>query len=168
MNKIKNLAIFTIILIYFIGMILTFSGGLIYQIQIVRHQNQIENITNTETLEFSLNEWNNFSELNEIKFKGKYYDVISFQNINSKISAKVVKDDFENEIRITFNKIFNKQKSPLSEKKKTNSFYKHILLKNEFSCSNKLNLGNFNIKIFDRIIDCKTSTYINFQEKPPC
>ena len=149
-------------------MILTFSGGLIYQIQIVRHQNQIENINNAETLEFSLLEWNKFSDSKEIKFKDNYYDVISFKNIKSKILAKAVKDDFENEFRITFNKIFNKHKSPLSEKKKTNLFSKHILSKNEFICTNKINLFNVELQKFDVIIDFKTTNFINFQEKPPC
>ncbi len=168
MKKIKKPAFVTIISIYFIGLVLTFSGSLIEQIQFVRHQNQIEKIANAEILEFTLNDWNNFSESNEIKFQNNYYDVISFENINSRIFAKVIKDDFENETRITLSKILSKTKSPFSEKKKSNSFSKHILYINEF-------VGNKNIHFqlnkplnLNEILISKTSNYINFLEKPPC
>lgn len=168
MRTLKNSATFLIISIYFIGMVLIFSGSLIEQIQCVRHQNQIEKIANAETIEFTLNNWNNFSESNEIKFRNNYYDVISFENINSRIFAKVVKDDFENDTRITLSKILNKTQSPFSEKKKSNSFSKHILYINEF-------VGNKNIHFqlnkplnLNEILVSKTSNYINFLEKPPC
>ncbi len=148
-------------------MIFAFSGNLIYQIQVVRHQNQIEKSFNSEILEFSLLEWNKFSDLNEIKFQNNYYDVISFQKINTKIFTKVVKDDFENENRILISKIFKKSKSPLSEKKKSNIFSKHIFLKNEFIF---LNIFFFltKLQIKNGILSSKTSNFINLQEKPPC
>lgn len=149
-------------------MFLTLSENLIYQIQVVRHQNQIEKISKAEILEFSLCEWNSFSDLQEIKFQNNFYDVISFKKINIKVVVKVVKDDFENEIRVSFLKILNKFKFPLSDKKKSNSFSKHLLSKNEFICSIKVNIYNSNHKNFDRTLSSKTSSFINFQEKPPC
>lgn len=168
MNKIKNLAIFTIISIYTIGIVLTFSGELLNQIQVIRHQNQIEKISSAKTLEFSLNDWNNFSDFNEIKFGNHFYDIISYEKFDSKIVAKVVKDKFENETRVTLAKIFSKAKSPLTEKKKSNLFSKHILSKIKIVCSNKMNLFDFKLQKFDGRINSKTSTFINFQEKPPC
>ncbi len=149
-------------------MVLTFCGNLFQKIQNVRYQYQIEKSFKSEILEFSILEWNKFSDSKEIKFKDNYYDVISFENINSKILAKVVKDDYDNEIRITFNKIFNKHKLPLSEKKKTNSFSKHILLKNEFIFRNEIIFFITKFQIKDGILNSKTSSFINVQKKPPC
>lgn len=168
MKKIKNPAVILIISIYFIGMFVTFSGSLINQIQVVRHQNQIEKIANAEILEFSIIEWNNFSESNEIKFQNDFYDVISFEIINSKIFAKVVKDNFENETRITLSKIFNKTKSPFSEKKKSNSFSKHILSLNEIIGLKNINFPLNKLLNLYEVLTSKTSNYINFLEKPPC
>lgn len=168
MNTIKNLVIFAVISVYFIGMVLTFSGDLIQRIQLVRYQNQIEKIANAKHLEFSLKEWNSFEGADEIKFQNQYYDVISFEKINSKIIANVVHDKFENEARVILTKILDKTKSPLPEKKKSNSFSKHILSKNEIICTNNIISFKFILSKFDKIIVSKTSSFINFQEKPPC
>lgn len=149
-------------------MVLTFSGDLLNQIQVIHHQNQIEKVSSAKTLEFTINEWNNFSELNEIKYQNNYYDVISFKKVNSKIVANVVKDKFENETRVTISKIINKSKIPFSDKKKSNSFSKHLFSQNEFICNDILNLFKFKLRKFDRVLCSKIATYINFQEKPPC
>ena len=148
-------------------MVFTFSGNLLNQIQVVRQQNQIEKIASSEILEFSLNEWNNFSSLNEIKFQNNYYDIISFEKINSKIVAKVVKDDFENEVRITFLKVFNKHQSPLSHKKKTNSFSNYLPC--DFASNNfeKINFNADLIQHKSQYLLLRTSNFINFLEKPP-
>lgn len=149
-------------------MVVTFSGHLILQIQTLRHHNQIEKIKYSETLEFSTTEWNNFSDNTEIKFKNNYYDVISVREINSKIIAKVVKDKFENEFRITFSKIFNKTKFPFSEKNKLNNFSKHLATKNEFVILTNLDFALDKLLKYECYLNFKTSNFINFQEKPPC
>ena len=168
LNYTKNLVIFSIISIYFVGMLLTFSGNLIQRIQSVRFQNQIEKIANSKNLEFSLKEWNSFEGANEIAFKNQFYDVVSFKKIDSKIIANVVPDKFENEVRIFLTKILSKTKSSLPEKKKSNSFSKHILSKNEFICPNKKHFYDYKLPIYNSVDNCKTSAFINFQEKPPC
>ncbi len=147
-------------------MMITFSGDLILQIQSVRHQNQIEKLEKSETLEFSLKEWNNFSDNQEIKFQNSYYDVISSQTINSKVVAKVVKDDFENEIRVSIHKIFSKTKSSSSNQKKSNTFSKHVICKNEFVYKNKFDF--IKLTNFSEVLISKTSNFIEFSEKPPC
>ncbi len=168
MKKIKNLAIFFIISIYAIGLVLTFSGDLLNQIQVVRHKNQIEKIANAEILEFSLKDWNNFSESNEINFQNNYYDIVSFEKINSRIIAKVVKDDFENEICVSLAKIFNKSKLPYSKSKKSNSFSKHIPSNKEYIAEYILIISSKKQKNLNEVLTSKTSNFINFQEKPPC
>ena len=168
MKNIKNLAIFAVISGYIIGIVFSFSGNLINQIQVTRQKIQIEKISNAEILEFSLNDWNNFEDSDEIKFRNEYYDVVSFQKINNRIFAKAVKDDLENELRVSFLKVFNKHQSPLSKIKKTNFFSKHLLCFTEFKI-----VGNSNFKL-DFVPDniyflaFKTSSFINFLEKPPC
>lgn len=149
-------------------MMISLSGDLVLQIQTVRHQNQIEKIKNAQTLEFSIKEWNSFSDNKEIKFQNNYYDVISFQEIDSKIIVKVIKDQFESEFRVCFSKIFNKSKFPFSDKKKSNFFSKHLLSKKEYIILSHLDFLNDKLRENDSFLDSKTSTFLNFQEKPPC
>ncbi len=149
-------------------MIMTFTGDLLKQIQCVRYQNTIEKIKNSEILEFSLNDWNNFSDSNEIKFKNNFYDVISIQKLKSKIFANVVKDKLESELRITFSKIFNKTKIPTPGNKKLNSFSKHVLFRYEFVRINNLHFLSKKLQENDNFLNSKTSNFINFQYKPPC
>ncbi len=149
-------------------MIMAFTGDLLKQIQCVRYQNTIEKIKNSEILEFSLSDWNNFSDSNEIKFKNNFYDVISIQKLNSKIFANVVKDKLENELRITFSKIFNKTKIPTSGNKKLNSFSKHVLSSYEFVRINNLHFPSKKLQENDNFLNSKISNFINFQYKPPC
>ena len=148
-------------------MILVFSGDLITQIQDFRHQNQIEKINQSETIAFSETEWNNFNNADEIKFQNNYYDVISIKKSYNKIIAKVVKDDFESEIRIGISKIF-KNKKPISHKKKTNSISKHLISKADFLKNKDSKIHQKLIQKSDGLIHLKTSNFINFQEKPPC
>ncbi len=147
---------------------MTFTRDLILQIQTVRHQNQIKKIENAQTLEFSIKEWNSFSDTNEIKFQNKYYDVISFREIDSKVIVKVIRDTFEDEFRVTFSKIFNKNKIPFSEKNKSNFFSKHLTSKDEFVFSVNIDFALDELLKNERYINIKTSNFINFQEKPPC
>ena len=167
MKNIKNLAIYAVISVYIIGIVLSFSGNLINQIQVTRQKIQIEKIFNAEILEFSLTEWDNFEDFDEIKFRNKYYDVVSFQKINNRIFAKAVKDDFENEFRVSFLKVFNKHQSPFSKIKKTNFFCNHLLCFTDFKI-----VGNSNFKLdfipYNKyFLAFKTSSFINFLEKPP-
>lgn len=149
-------------------MFLTFSGDLIQRIQSIRFQNQIEKIANSKNLEFSLKEWKSFEGANEITIQNQFYDVVSFKKIDSKIIANVVHDKFENEVSVFLTKILSKTKSSVPEKKKSNSFSKHILPKNEFICSNKTQLYNYKLPIYNNIENSKTSAFVSFQEKPPC
>lgn len=166
--KIKYPLIILFFSIYFIGIVLTFSGNLITQIQNIRHQNQIEKINDFEILEFSISEWHQFSDINEINFKNNYYDVISYAKLNNVIIAKVLKDNFENEISISISKIFKNDKNPISEKKKSNSFSKHLFSKNIFYSGNTIEFILIKLHEFDNILTIKTSNFINLNEKPPC
>ncbi len=167
-KKIKNPAIFLILSVYVIGMILAFSGDLIQHIQNIRYRNQIEKIANAETLEFSKTEWNNFSGNHEIHFQNHYYDVISFEQNNKKITAKVVKDSSENKTRVTFVELLKKNKTPISEKKKSNSFSKHVISENKFYYYNKLVFLSEILQNFDGLTSSKTKSFIYLQDKPPC
>jgi hypothetical protein len=167
-KKNKKSIIFIIISIYVIGMVMTFTGDLILQIQTIRHQNRIEKIKNSESLEFSMTQWNNFSDNTEIKFQNRYYDVISFKEIDSKIIVKVIKDQFENEFRVSLAKIFNKNKIPFSEKSKSNFFSKHLVSKVEYITFINLDFLLDKLQENNSFLNSKTSNFINFQEKPPC
>lgn len=167
-KKIKKPAILLILSVYIIGMILAFSGDLIQHIQNIRYQNQIKKIANTETLEFTQSEWNKFSDKHEIQFQNHYYDVISFQQKKTIITAKVVKDSSENKSRVTFVTFLKTNKTPISEKKKSTSFSKHVLSENNFFCDNKPNFRFEILQNFDGLFSSKTKSFIYLQDKPPC
>ena len=111
-------------------MIVSFVCDLLLQMQTIRHQNQIEKFSDYEILEFSETTWNNFPNKDEIKFNGKYYDVILIEKRDSTIFAKVVCDDLENELHVFIAKINKDSKVPLSNKIK--SFSKHLINQNDF------------------------------------
>lgn len=165
--KNKNKTLFILISIYCIGVLLSFSGDLIQQIQDVRYQNQIEKTKKREVLVFSTKEWKYFKNQKEINYKNNFYDVVSHQEVNSKIIATVVKDKFENETRVVISQIFNKHKTPFSEKKKPSSISEHIAqvypkiaFKPEFL--------NYKPSNFDVNFDLKIKSFINLLQKPPC
>lgn len=167
-KKIKKPAIFLILSVYIIGMVLAFSGDLIQHIQNIRYQNQIEKIVNSETLEFTKKEWNSFSDNHEIHYQNHYYDVISFQQINAKITAKVVKDSSESKTRVTVVELLKKNKTPISENKKSYSFSKHLVSENKFFYYNKLVFLSEKLQNFGGLYSSKTKSFIYLQDKPPC
>lgn len=165
--KNKNKGLFIIISIYCIGLLFSFSGDLIQKIQAVRYQNQIDKTKKREVLVFSTKEWESYNNVKEIKYKNNFYDVISYQVINSKISATVVKDKFENETRVVISQIFNKHKIPFSEKKKSSSFSEHIAQEFQIITS-KPEFLNYKPSNFDAYFDLKIKSFINPLQKPPC
>ncbi len=167
-KKIKKPAILLILSVYVFGMILAFSGDLIQHLQNIRYQNQIEKIANSETLEFTQTEWKNFSDKHEIHYQNHYYDVISFQQKQTIITAKVVKDSSESKARVTFVTFLKNNKTPISEKKKSTSFSKHVISENKFYCDNKSNFRFELLQNFDGLFSSKTKSFIYLQDKPPC
>ena len=149
-------------------MIFSFSGGLITQIQNVRQKEIIEKNANFEVLNFTINQWNDFNDTEEIKYDNKFYDVVSFKKINSNVIVTAIHDDLENEVRIFISKIYKKSKNPISEKAFSKSFSKHILFKNKLLAFEKsLIFYNSNRMILFSPID-KTSDFNDFIERPPC
>lgn len=168
LKKIKYPAVIILISMYVIGIVMTFSGDLILQIQSIRYQNQIERNANLEFLEFSEKQWANFENDKEIKYKNQYFDVIWFRKLDSKIIAKVVKDSFESETRVTIVELLKKNKPPISENKKSNTFYKHLISENKFYVRNKLVFLEVQLQNFDKKSSSKTKSFIYLQDKPPC
>jgi hypothetical protein len=151
--------------IYLIGVFVSISKELITDFQAVRFQNQIEKNNNTQVLEFSISDWQKFSYSKEIKFKNHFYDVVSFEEKNSKIIAHVVADNFENEFRVSIVSLLSKHKN--SNFIKTKVFSKHLPTNNNFSLTKKIFFWENNEKNY-----CQKSlfldNYFNFLEKPPC
>jgi hypothetical protein len=167
-KKFKILAILSIVFIYIFGVIFTFSGDLISHIQLVRHENQIKKLDLIELLEFTNQEWLPFSDNKEIKYKNNFYDVISVQIIQSKVLVKVVKDNLESKLRLSFLKVFNKNKFPNSDYKKFDFFSKHITIS---TCTKLIIKTKFLLDIkqnFNIFFQHKTRSYINLLQKPPC
>ena len=165
--KNTNKAVYIIISIYCIGLLLSYSGDLIQQLQSIRYYNQIEKTKKSEVLVFSIQEWKSFKGEKEIKYKNDFYDVISYQAIKSKIIAIVVKDRFENETRVTISRIFNKHKIPFSEKKGSNTFSVHITQEFQIIAS-KPEFLNYKPSNFDAFFDLKIKSFTNPLQKPPC
>ena len=149
-------------------MIFSFSGGLITQIQNIRQKKIIEKNTNFEVLNFTINQWNEFNDTEEIKHNNKFYDVVSFKKINSNVIVTAIHDDLENEVRVFISKIYKKSKKSIPEKVVSKVFSKHILLKNNSFVSEKsLIFYNSPQKFLLQPKD-KTSDFNDFVEKPPC
>ena len=168
LQKNRIFAVFLILSIYIFGLLLSFTGDFIQHFQAVRHQNQIEKIELATTLEFSFNDWKKFKDSKEIHFQYDFYDVISINKTANKIIAKVVKDDFENEIRVAFSQIFTKHKLPISEKKKTDSFAKHLNIKLLENLKNVTTVFSKKTSNFDYLLHLKINSYIDLPLKPPC
>lgn len=148
-------------------MIFSFTGDLITQIQTVRHQNMIEKIAELQILKFSLNEWNNFSNQEEIKFNNNYYDVVSFKKDTKNVFAEVVQDDLENDIRVFISKIHKESKHSNSNKFDSNKFSKHLLNHNKAMVFDSIFELKNKTQKFAFIKNEKTSNFNNFIEKPP-
>lgn len=149
-------------------MILSFTGDFIQHFQYNRHQYQIEKIASAKILEFSIYDWEKFNDNKEIQIQSDFYDVISIEKKANKIFAKVVKDDFENEIRVTFSQIFNKHKTPISEKKKTNSIAKHLNAKLKVQSNYAATFYYKKKSNFDFNTNLKVISFIDLPIKPPC
>jgi len=168
LEKLKKISIFVVISIYILGIFITFSGDLIQQLQIIRHQNQIQKNNKKESIVFTLKEWNHYLDISEIKYKNNFYDVVSIKKSNSNIIVNVVKDDFENKLRITFLQLLNKHKIPLSEKKKAISFSKHFIVSENKVAPSILVLNIIKLQNYDTNHNLKTNSYIKLLQKPPC
>lgn len=165
--KYKKPAILIIISLYIIGVFFVNSGDLFSQIQKIRYENRIKKIKLCKTIIFSSKEWKVFSDKKEIKFNNAYYDVIAFQEFNSKVIAKVIKDDLENEFRLVISQILNKQK-PLPLDKKYTSLSKHLVQKEKINFVFKFNFKIDKIENYDTQFNLKTKSFIYSLFEPPC
>ncbi len=166
-NK-KLFGVLAILSLYIFGLILSFTGEFIQHFQNSRQQSQIKKISLSKNLEFSLKDWVKFNDAKEIQFQSDFYDVISIKKTTHKIIAKVVKDDFENEMRVAFSQIFNKHKLPLSEKKKTNSIAKHLNVNFKAYFNSTITLYIEKKSNFDFNKNLKIISFIDLPIKPPC
>lgn len=165
--KNKTLIILIVMSLYVTSVFLANSDDLLSQIQKIRYENQIQKIEFSQTITFSSEEWQAFSNKTEIKHNNTYYDVISFQKFHSKVVAKVIKDDFENEFRLLISQIFNKHKTPSSEKK-INFLSKHIVQKNKMNFNFKTNFKIESIDNHNTHFDLRTRSFIDSLFEPPC
>jgi hypothetical protein len=168
LKKLKIPAIVFIVIIYVFSVFFAFSGNLISHVQLVRYENQIKKLQNIEFLEFTNQEWLGLSDNKEIKYKNDFYDVISVKVLPSKVVVKVVKDNLENKLHVTFLKIFNKNKPSNSENKKFDFFSKHIPVS---TYSNPVAKSKFlldKVENFITIFQIKPKSFITVLQKPPC
>lgn len=168
LKKIKHIAIFSIVTFYVLQLCFVFSGTLIENFQHIRHQNQVSKLLLSETKEISLVNWNNFDNKKEIKINNRFYDVASFKIINKKVFLKVVADNFENTIRISFESLFHKSKKIESNQKKLfNSFNFIAVIHNIDNQKLEQPTEIFSSHIYFTIIQNTINTVLNL-DKPPC
>jgi hypothetical protein len=165
-SKNKRLVILIVISLYITGVFFDYSGDLFSQIQKIRRENYIKKIKFCQTRTFSLEEWESFSNKTEIRQNNIYYDVICFQKFHSKVIAKVVKDDLENEFRFMISQIFNKHKAPPLEKKHT-FISKHIVQKDKINFIFKFNFKIDKIENYETQFNLKTRSFIYSLFEPP-
>ncbi|MFV5693518.1 hypothetical protein ACM55K_15960 [Flavobacterium sp. LT1R49] len=165
--KNKILVILVVISLYSTSVFFAYSGDLFNQIQKIRHENQIKKIKFRQTIIFSLEEWQAFSDKTEIKYNNAYYDVISFHKFHSEVIAKVVKDDLENEFRLVISQILNKHKKSPLEKKRT-FLSKHLVQKNKVNFGFKIDFKIDIIENHNTQFNLKTRPFIYSVFDPPC
>jgi hypothetical protein len=168
LKKIKHTAIFAIVTLYVLQLCFVFSGTLIENFQHIRHQNQVSKLLLSETKEISMSNWNNFDNKKEIKINNRFYDVASFKIINKKVILKVVADNLENTIRISFESLFHKSKKTESNQKKSfNSFNFIAIVHNIDNQKIEQPTEIFSSNIFFMVIQNTRNTVLNL-DKPPC
>ncbi len=168
MKKIKHIAIFAIVTFYVMQLCFVFSGTLIENYQEIRHQNQVSKLLLSETKEISLSNWNNFDNKKEIKINNRFYDVASFKIINKKVILKVVADNLENTIRISFESLFHKSKKTESNQKKAFKIFHFIAVIHDILSVNlkkPVEVFSQNIYFF---VTLKTKNTTTNLDKPPC
>lgn len=165
--KSKTLIIFIVISLYIAHIFFAYSGDLFSQIQKIRYENQIEKIELSETITFSLEEWQAFSDKTEIKHNNAYYDVISFQKFHSEVTVKIVKDDLEDEFRFVISQLLNQHKTPSSEKKNT-FVSKHLVQKDKINFDFKIDFIIDTIENHSTQFNLKTRSFIYSEYQPPC
>lgn len=162
---------FSILLVttlYLVGFLIAFCGDLVQQIQTVRHQNQINKINQIEIISISLSQWNQFDNKHEIELDDIFYDVVAHSISGQKVTLKVVKDHFENEVRVVFSQIFNKSKYPTSDKKKSTFSLQQIVCETKPNWLNNNTFASMLVENFKSNFDLKTNSYIYLPQKPPC
>jgi hypothetical protein len=153
---------------YLVGLLFAFSGDLVQQIQTVRHQNQINKINQIEIISISLSQWNEFENKHEIKLEDIFYDVVAHSITSQKVTLKVVKDHFENEVRVVFSQVFNKSKYPTSDKKKSTTSLQQIVCETKSNWVKKNIFTSMLVENFNSKFELKTNSYIYLPQKPPC
>lgn len=168
LKKIKYISITTIALFYILQLSIVFSGSLIENIQHIRHQNQVSKIHLTAEKTIPLKVWNNFDDKKEIKINAIYYDVVSFKILSDSVVIKVVKDNFESELRISMQRLFDNKSLPSTDKKKCFNFYNYLSIietqKKEYTAF-LISIGSNPIKFF---LQGKTNNIISTIYRPPC
>ncbi|MFV5696222.1 hypothetical protein ACM55G_12405 [Flavobacterium sp. LB3P122] len=164
-NKIL-IIIFVIISLYGTGFFLTYSGDLINPIQKIRYENQIKKIKFRQTIIFSLDEWQAFSDKKEIKYNNPFYDMISFKKNHTKVISKAVNYDLENQFRLVISQVLNKHKRFPLEKKRT-FLSKHPVQKNKINFGFKIVFKIGIIENHNTQFNLKTRSFIYLLFDPP-
>lgn len=168
LKKIKHIAIFAIVTFYVLQLCFVFSGSLIENFQQIRHQNQISKLLLSETKEISLIQWNKFDNKKEIEINNRFFDVASFKIIKKKVIIKVVADNLENKMRISFESLFHKSKKTESNQKKSFNSFNFIAVIHNIDFENLKNpLQILSSNIYFLIIQNTKNTVLNL-DRPPC
>jgi hypothetical protein len=165
---IKKPAVLILTIIYAIGVFMAYSSSLFQDLQYLRYENKIKETNHVQTIIFSEKDWQNLDNTHEIKYNNTYYDVVSFQKINSNIIIKAINDSTESEFRLLYSQLFSKHKIPFSDKKKTSLFSKQIALKEPQANYLKFNFLTVTSRNFNIFFDLKTNSYHQLFLHPPC
>ncbi len=169
LKNIKYIAVFSIVTLYVFQLCTLFSEVYVENVQQIRHQNQISKAYLSEYKVFSISEWNRMNDKKEIKLNDSFYDVVSFKIKSNKVVVNVVKDNFENEIRIALNRLFNKKNSTNSNKKKRINTFNHITVINKTDDDYLVKLSVLKVKRNNsHFIQGKPNKITLKTDRPPC
>lgn len=168
MKRLKYIAILSIVLFYIIQFCFVFSGSLIDNFQEIKYQKQISKLHLSTTKQISLATWNSFDNKNEIKINTVFYDVVSFKIVDKIVILKVVADNFENEMRISFESLFHKSKKSLPNQKKSLPSFHFITTISKIDAPELvMKIDNYILNNYFTITQ-KTKKVILKLDKPPC
>lgn len=116
--KPKKTIILTLAILYGLLSFLLFSDSFFIQLIKIQQHYYLKESKKFEKMSFSLQHWQNLENKKEFKLQGHYYDVKKIKIDRDKVTATVIRDEYENILKYVSKNIFPKNKEEKTSKNK--------------------------------------------------
>jgi len=116
--KPKKTIILTFAILYGLLSFLLFSDTFFIKLIEIQKEYHLRESENFETMIFSIENWEKLDDKKEFKRNGQYYDVKKIKVGDKKVTATVIKDEYENFLKYVSKNIFPKNKKQKNSKQK--------------------------------------------------